>query len=290
MALVTGATAGIGRQAALDLACRGVRVLVHARNRERGEPVVAELRRASGNDGVDLVVGDLASRSGVEALAGEVRDRAGQLDILINNAGVFMKERVLTEDGFETTFATNHLAPFLLTGHLLDTLERARSARIINVASMAHEGGRLDFDNLQGERFYDGFSAYALSKLANVLFTMELAERLRDTAITVNCLHPGVVTTRLLTEGFGLTGIPVERSTRCLLHLALAPEVQGITGAYFVDCRPASMATLAREALARGAFWEQTERLVGPFRAGAAAPPGWPGQGSQRPPGRDPGQ
>jgi NAD(P)-dependent dehydrogenase (short-subunit alcohol dehydrogenase family) len=274
IALVTGAMAGIGRQAALDLACRGVRVLAHARSRERGEPVVAELRRASGNDGVSLVVGDLASLAGVQALADDVRDQAERLDLLINNAGVFMKERVLTEDGFETTFATNHLAPFVLTGQLLGTLERARAARIINVASMAHEGGRLDFDNLQGELFFDGFSAYALSKLANVLFTMELAERLRDTAITVNCLHPGVVTTRLLTEGFGLTGIPVERSTRCLLHLALAPEVQGVTGAYFVDCRPASMATLAREALVRGAFWEHTESLVGPFtvRRGPAPP------------------
>jgi NAD(P)-dependent dehydrogenase (short-subunit alcohol dehydrogenase family) len=267
IALVTGAMAGIGRQAALDLACRGVRVLAHARSRERGEPVVAELRRASGNDGVGLVVGDLATRAGVEALAGDVRNQTERLDLLVNNAGVFMKERILTEDGFETTFATNHLAPFMLTGQLLGTLERARAARIINVASMAHEGGRLDFDNLQGELFFDGFSAYALSKLANVLFTMELAERLRDTAITVNCLHPGVVTTRLLTEGFGLTGIPVERSTRCLLHLALAPEVQGITGAYFVDCRPASMATLAQEALVRGAFWEHTESLVGPFPA-----------------------
>jgi NAD(P)-dependent dehydrogenase (short-subunit alcohol dehydrogenase family) len=144
-------------------------------------------------------------------------------------------------------------------------LEAAPAARVINVASMAHEGGRLDFDNFQGERFFDGYSAYALSKLANVLFTLELAERLSETSITVNCLHPGVVTTRLLTEGFGMTGIPVERSSRCPVHLALSPQLQGITGAYFVDCRPAPVAKLARESGVRGKFWEHSESLVGPF-------------------------
>ena len=263
--LVTGSTAGIGRQAALDFARLGLRVLVHARDRARGEPVLEALARASGSRNRGLVVGDLASLAGVAALARSVRSQAERLDILINNAGVFRRERTLTEDGFETTFAVNHLAPFLLTGLLLDLLEPSPAGRIIHVASMAHLGARLDFDNLQGERFYEGFNAYALSKLANVLFTLELAERLRGTPITVNCLHPGVVTTRLLTEGFGITGIPVERSTRCLLHLALAPVLEGVTGQYFVDCRPAPPAPLARESGIRGAFWRATERLV-PFR------------------------
>ena len=263
--LVTGSTAGIGRQTALDLARLGARVLLHARDHARGEPVLEDLRRASGNRSMELVVGELASLAGVAALARSVRARTGRLDILINNAAVFRKERTWTEDGFETTFAVNHLAPFLLTGLLMEALEAAPGARIINVASMAHAGARLDFDNLQGERFYDGFSAYDLSKLANVMFTLELAERLRGSAVTANCLHPGVVTTRLLTEGFGITGIPVERSTRCLLHMALSPLMAGVTGQYFVDSRPAAPAPMAREWGIRGKLWECTESLVGPF-------------------------
>lgn len=273
--LVTGGTAGIGRQLALDFAGTGAHVLVHARSAARGAPVVEELRRATGNPEVGLVVGDLGALEGVRTLAQSVREHTGSLDVLVNNAGVFMKERILTPDGFETTFAVNHLAPFLLTGLLMDLLEAPPAARIINVASMAHEGGRLEYDNLNGEHFYDGFSAYALSKLANVMFTLELAERLKGTSITANCLHPGVVSTRLLAQGFGLTGIPVERSTRCLLFLALAPELEGVTGKYFVDCRPAPPATLAREAGVRGRFWEHTESLVGAFRAGRTpVPPG----------------
>ena len=272
--LVTGSTAGIGRQTALDLARTGARVLVHARSRTRGEPVLEGLKRASGNPSVELVVGDFTSLCGVRALAREVQEKVDHLDVLINNAAVFMKARTLTEDGFESTFAVNYLAHFLLTGLLMDLLEAAAAARIINVASMAHESACLDFDNLQGERFYEGCGAYALSKLGNVLFTLELAERLKGTPITVNCLHPGVVTTQLLTEGFGITGIPVERSSRCLTYLAGSPHLQGVTGTYFEDCRPAPVAALARESGVRGRFWEQTESLVGAFRAGRIpAPP-----------------
>jgi NAD(P)-dependent dehydrogenase (short-subunit alcohol dehydrogenase family) len=199
----------------------------------------------------------------MRALALEVGERVGHLDVLVNNAAVFMKERVLTVDGFETTFAVNHLAPFLLTGLLLEPLRAARAARVVNVSSMAHEAAHLDFDNLQGERRFDGFGAYALSKLANVLFTLELAERLQATAITANCLHPGVVTTKLLTRGFGITGIPVERGSRIVTHLALDPGLEGVTGNYFMECRPAPPAVLARESGVRRAFWELTESLVG---------------------------
>jgi NAD(P)-dependent dehydrogenase (short-subunit alcohol dehydrogenase family) len=152
----------------------------------------------------------------------------------------------------------------LVVGDLASLAEvRARAARVVNVSSMAHEAGQLDFDNLQGERRFDGFSAYALSKLANVLFTLEAAERLRFERVTVNCLHPGVVTTKLLTRGFGITGIPVERGSRNVTHLALAPEVAGVTGNYFVACRPAPPAALARQAGVRRAFWELTESLIG---------------------------
>jgi NAD(P)-dependent dehydrogenase (short-subunit alcohol dehydrogenase family) len=273
--LITGATDGIGRQTALDCARQGMHVLVHARTRPRGEPVLEELRAAGPFD-LDLVVGDLSSLEGARSLAREVRERVGHLDVLVNNAAVFMKERVLTADGFETTFAVNHLAPFLLTGLLLEPLLAARAARVVNVSSLAHEAGQLDFDNLQGERRFDGFSAYALTKLANVLFTLELAERLRATGITANCLHPGVVTTKLLTRGFGITGIPVERGSRTVTHLASAPGLEGVTGAYYVECRPAPPAALARDSGVRRAFWELTETLVQtPLNTRSTRPPIW---------------
>jgi len=272
--LVTGATDGIGRQTALDCAGQGMRVLVHARSLERGRPVLDELTQRSGSRNLELVVGDLASLAGVRALAGEVQAKADRLDVLVNNAGVFMKERVLTVDGFEATFAVNHLAPFLLTGLLLPLLEAAREARVVTVASMAHEGAALEFDNLQGERRFSGFGAYALSKLANVLFTLELAERLRPTGITANCLHPGVVTTKLLTQGFGFTGIPVERGSRTVTWLALSGEVRGRTGGYYVDCRPAPVVPQARETGPRVRFWEHTEQLAGRFTSGRPVPPG----------------
>jgi len=271
--LVTGATDGIGRQTALALAREGCRVLVHTRTRDRGLPVMEALERDSGNPLLTLVVGDLNSMAGVRQLAGEVRARTGHLDVLINNAGVFMKDRVLTRDGFETTFAVNYLASFVLTGLLMDHLEAAPAGRVVNVSSMAHEGGRLDFDNFQGERRYDPFGAYALSKLANVMFTLELAERLRGTSVTANCLHPGVVATRLLRDGFGMGGVPVERSTDGLLHLALAPAMTGRTGGYYVRCKPLIPAALALEAGVRERFWEHTEELVGTFRNPDAAAP-----------------
>ena len=272
--LVTGSTDGIGRQTALDCARLGLRVLVHARSPERGRPVLEDLARASGSRDLELVVGDLASLAGVRSLAREVAERVDRLDVLVNNAAVFMKERVLTVDGFETTFAVNHLAPFLLTGLLTPLLEAAPAARVVNVASLAHEGAPLDFDNLQGERRYDGCSAYALSKLANVLFTLELAERFRSAGITANCLHPGVVTTKLLTQGFGFTGIPVERGSRTVTHLALSEAMRGRTGGYYVDCRLAAGAAIARQCGVRGRFWAHTEQLAGPFATcGRSAPP-----------------
>ncbi len=274
--LITGATDGIGRQVALDCLRRGMHVLVHARSRARGQPVLEELK-AVGPGEAELVVGDLASLAEVRALAREVRGRVGHLDVLVNNAAVHMEERVLTVDGFETTFAVNHLAPFLLTGLLLEPLRAARAARVVNVSSMAHEVGQLDFDNLQGERRFDGFNAYALSKLANVLFTLEAAERLRCTAVTANCLHPGVVTTKLLTRGFGITGVPVERGSRIVTHLALAPELEGVTGQYYVECRPALPIACSRESGIRSAFWAFTEGLVGqsPLNTRSTRAPIW---------------
>jgi len=272
--LVTGATDGIGRQTALNLVRHGARVLVHGRNQARAESAVAELKAASGLTDLEPVFGDFASLAQVRSLAEAIRTRTGRLDVLVHNAGVYMKSRTTTQDGLETTFQVNHLAPFLLTHLLLDRLEAAPSARVVVVSSVAHQGGYLDFKNLQGEKVFDGYSAYALSKLANLLFAMELAERLRGTRITVNALHPGVISTKLLRAGFHMDGAGVEQGARTSTYLATSAEVQAVTGHYFMDCKPTACSSYVEDALLRHRFWEHCEGLAGlaaQERIGAAA-------------------
>ncbi len=184
--LVTGSTDGIGKQTALELARLGAHVLVHGRSQERAAAARDEIRRQVDNAQVAEIVGDLASLGEVRQLAATLQQRYDRLDVLINNAGVFMNERRLTEDGLEMTFAVNHLAPFLLTQLLMNSLRAAPKARIITVSSVAHQRARVDFYNLQGERNFNGYGAYALSKLWNILFKYELAERLAGTGITAN--------------------------------------------------------------------------------------------------------
>ncbi|MFN7134432.1 MAG: SDR family oxidoreductase, partial [Myxococcales bacterium] len=258
--LVTCATDGIGRQTALELVRRGARVLVHGRDPEK----TARTAEALAKDGrAEPLVADLASLAQVRQLAREVEGRTGQLDVLLNNAGVFMNERRLTADGFETTFAVNHLAPFLLTNLLRPLLERTPGARVVTVSSVAHHRGQLDFGNLQGERRFDGYGAYALSKLANVLFTLELAERLAGSGVTANCLHPGVITTKLLKAGFGMSGAPVASGAATSVYLATSDEVRGVSGKYFADCQEAPLAPAAGDADARRRLWDESARLVG---------------------------
>ena len=260
--LVTGATDGIGKQTALNLVRQGARVLVHGRSLLRAEAAVAELKSASGMSDLEPVAGDFSSLIQVRALAEEVRSRVDCLEVLVHNAGVYMKSRVLTEDGLETTFQVNHLAPFLLSHLLLDRLAAAPAARVVVVSSVAHQGGYIDFQNLQGEKQFDAYSAYALSKLANLLFAVELADRLRGTRITVNALHPGVIGTKLLKAGFGMDGADVERGARTSTYLSTSSEIQGTTGGYFMDCKPTACSLYVGDPLLRHRFWEYSEGLV----------------------------
>lgn len=261
--LVTGATDGIGHQTAVELARLGHSVGVHGRSPAKVQKTVEQVKRVSGNPHVEGFIADLASLEQVRALAAEVRKRLPRLDVLLNNAGVYMHERVLTADRLETTFQVNHLATMSLTLELLPLLKDSAPSRVVTVSSIAHRRGALALDDLQLERGFDGYRAYANSKLANVLFTFELAARLEGTGVTANCLHPGVIGTKLLREGFGSDGASVEEGAATSVYLATSEDVAHVTGKYFVSSREAQVAEPARDASLQRALWEESERLLG---------------------------
>ncbi len=257
--LLTGATDGIGRTAALELARRGARLLLHGRNAAKLQAIAGEVRALGAQ--VATIRADFASLAEVRAMAAEVLAEHAPIDVLVNNAGVYMTELRHTIDGFETTFAVNHLAPFLLTELLLPSLPA--HGRILNTSSIAHTRGELDFENLNAERGFDGYATYALSKLANVLHTVELARRLGPVP-TVNALHPGVVSTKLLKKGFGIEGPDsLEQGAETTVFLALDPSVAEVTGRYFRQCREARTSTWAADAAACERFYEVSRTMVG---------------------------
>ena len=282
--LVTGATDGIGRATALGLARLGARLLVHGRDPERVAAAARETA-AAGPERADGFVADLSVQDEVRRLAKQVRRAAPRLDVLVNNAGVYMRDRRLTPDGIEQTFAVNVLAPFLLTQLLLEALEAAAPSRVVNVASMAHSHARLDLAALTGGGSWHGGEAYGASKLALVLLTAESAERLAGLGVTVNSLHPGVVRTKLLRAGWPygtVTGGAVDRGARTSIYLAASPEVEGVTGLYFAQSRPAQPSPLVHDRALRRRLWGECLRLTGlvPQGAGAAAGAGRGGAGS----------
>jgi NAD(P)-dependent dehydrogenase (short-subunit alcohol dehydrogenase family) len=238
---------------------------VHGRDEGKAKRAVDELRRDTDAGTLEPIAADLGRLEAVRALAETLRARQPGLDVLVNNAGVFMQQRVLTADGLETTFAVNHLAPFLLSQLLLESLKARPQPRIVNVSSNTHRSARVDFDNLQGERHYDGYAAYALSKLGNVLFTLALARRLAQegSPVAVNALHPGVIHTNLLRAGWGSGGAKAEAGAATPAYLALDEAVAGKSGLYFVDKRPSPPAPQALDEGLQERFWEASARLVG---------------------------
>jgi NAD(P)-dependent dehydrogenase (short-subunit alcohol dehydrogenase family) len=268
LTLITGATDGIGKQTALDLARRGHEVILHGRAPARIEAAKAWLLGEAPGAVVHTVCADLSSLAEVRRAAGEVLGRFERLDVLIHNAGVFAQTRTLSADGFELTFAVNHLAPFALTQALLPLLKASatptRAARVVTVSSIAHQRGRLRMDDLQLEQgAYDGYQAYAASKLANVLFSNALARRVDPAQVTSNSLHPGVITTKLLKAGFNMTGASLEEGAATSVFLAAAQEVSKVTGAYFVASRAVEPSRLALEVAAQDQLWDASARLVG---------------------------
>lgn len=261
--LITGSTDGIGKQAAIQLARQGATVLLHGRNERKGKQIAQEIKDKTGNQKIDFFQADLASLQQVRQLAEAIKNRYDKLHVLINNAGVFETTLRKSADGFEMTFAVNHLAPFLLTCLLIDLLHRSAPARIVNVSSMAHSR-ELDFQNLQGEKHYSGYTAYAYSKLANILFTFKLARLLDKNKITANCLHPGVINTKLLHAGWGLGGASTEQGARILTYLASSPEVAGVTGKYFYEMQgPTNPAAIAYDEEVQDRLWQLSEQWTG---------------------------
>ena len=262
-AVVTGATDGIGKETAFELAKRGFRVLVHGRNEAKAEAAAKEIASRVKDARVEPVYGNLGSLAEVRALAAQISEKAPSLDVLVNNAGVFAKERSLTVDGFELSMGVNHFAPFLLSLLVLPAMRAPGDARIVNVSSVAHNRGRIPFDDLTFERSFDGYAAYAASKLANVLFTHALARRLVGTSITTNALHPGVITTKLLKTGFGVDGASLEQGAATSVKLASDPSLAKTSGKYFSDEREATSSKASHDQNDEERLWDLSVSLTG---------------------------
>jgi NAD(P)-dependent dehydrogenase (short-subunit alcohol dehydrogenase family) len=268
--LITGGTSGIGKAAATALAAAGAEVVVAGRNKERGEAAVGEIRRGSGSEKVSLMLEDLAVQAEVRELAGEFKARYARLDVLVNNAGLIQSRRTETPEGIELTLAVNHLAPFLLTNLLLEVLKRSAPSRIITVSSEARRHAEIDFDDLQSRR-YRAFPVYGMTKLANILFTYELAERLRGIGVVANCLHPGGVNTNfgnynrslgiLLFRAFQPFMRTPEQGADTIVYLASSPEAGRMSGKYLMDRKEVSPAQPRDEALQQR-LWEVSEELT----------------------------
>lgn len=271
--LVTGANSGIGKEIARGLAAAGGRVLMVARDRERGEAARAELAVSTGNQAVELLVYDLSSQRQIRELAAKVIDDDHRLDVLVHSAGLTLGKRILTEDGIETTFAVNHLAPFLLTNLLLKKLKESAPSRIVTVASDAHRGATIDIDDPNGEDGFSCWRAYGQSKLGNILFTRELARRLRGTGVTATCLHPGVVRSGFGRQGpgfiriyFKIAGIFLlspQEGADTALWLASSPEVEGASGGYYERRSLANPSPAARDPEAAKRLWRLSEEMTG---------------------------
>ena len=275
--LITGATNGIGRAAAVGLAKLGATVIVAGRSEGRAKATVDHIKVKTGNPNVDFLLADLSVQKQVRGLADAFKSRYGRLDVLVNNAAAIFFRRQLSADGIEMNFAVNHLAYFLLTNLLLDTLKASAPARVINVASNSHRNKHLDFDNLELNRGYWAGKAYGRSKLCNLYFTYELARRLDGTGVTVNAMHPGFVRTnmaanngwvvRLFLPLVHRNSLTPEQGARTIVYLASSPDVEGVTGKYFVREREVASDPISYDESAARRLWEVSEEMTDPHPA-----------------------
>ncbi len=271
--VVTGASDGVGKETAARIAEAGATMILVCRNPTKGRAVAERMRREAGNEAISVLKADLSSFDEVRRVAGKIRERCDRLDVLLNNAGALFMQRRESTDGIEMTWALNHLSYFLFTHELLDLLKASAPARIVNVASAAHHRGTINFDNLEGHSSYSGRNAYAQSKLANILFTSELARRIAGSGITANALHPGFVRTRIGSNNGLLvrlvirammrtSGISVADGGKTSVYLATSPDVEGVSGGYYDRCAPArSSPESLDESIARRLWQVSAERI-----------------------------
>ncbi len=271
--LITGANSGIGKATAIELAAKGYQIVFIARNQEKAEAVKNEIISSSGNSNVDFINGDLLSLTQVRKSAEMFKEKYQKLDVLINNAGVCLPERKITRDGFEEMFQINHLSHFLLTNLLLDLLKKSDESRIINVSSAGYKMGKFDPENLQSEKKFSSFSTYCDTKLLNILFTFKLAEQMKETGITVNALHPGVVRTNFAGELKGFFGllnkmfkpflISPKKGAATSVYLASSEEVRNITGKYFEKCKAVVPKNEFINSANQKLLWEKSAQFSG---------------------------
>jgi NAD(P)-dependent dehydrogenase (short-subunit alcohol dehydrogenase family) len=262
--LITGSTDGIGKATAHKLMSLDTEVVLHGRDRQKCERVQRELVKITGNTVPDMVIADLSSQDQILQMANEITSRYDRLEVLINNAGTYQPERLLTHDGVEKTFAVNYLAPFLLTRLLFPLLRKSAPSRIVTVASSAHEDvRRIDWDNLPAQEHYDAWGAYALSKFADIAFTYTLSRMAKGSGVTVNCLHPGVTDTKLLRSAFpGYPAITPEEGARTSVYLAISKKVTGLSGLYLDNGKPARSSDLTYDHSVQGRLWRIAEDLT----------------------------
>ena len=271
--LVTGATAGIGRITATALAAHGSELVIHGRNQEKAEITVNQIKAETGNDQVSYLLADFSDLDQVRNLAAEFQEKFDHLHVLVNNAGAFFNKRIPTSYDVEMTFLINHLAPFLLTNLLLETLKNSSPARIVNISSEGHRQGKIDFNDLGFEKGYFGMKAYGRSKLANILFTYELARHLEGTGVTVNALHPGHIATDIWKNDFGVMGpvlkwfmsriaLSPEEGAENSIFLATSPEVEGIHGKYFIKNEPAQSSPTSYDEEIAHRLWKLSTELT----------------------------
>jgi retinol dehydrogenase 12 len=269
-AIITGATSGIGRVTAIAIAREGARLVLPVRSIEKGKALLDEIEKETGNTSIEIMHCNLASLDSVRKFSEDFQKKYDKLHLLINNAGLWESKRKESDDGFEMNFAVNHLAPFLMTNLLLDTIKKSAPARIIGVSSTAHKYGKMRFSDLEGKKSWGSMQSYGQSKLANILFTRRLAKELEGSGVTANCLHPGVVNTQLFNKlpGFiqkvsSLFMITPEKGAQTSIYLATSPEVENITGEYFDKKKIAKTTAHARDMQVADTLWEASMEYCG---------------------------
>src|SRR2546422_3656791 len=271
--MVTGANSGIGKATAMGLAEMGATVILVCRSKEKGEAALSEIREKSGNNSLALMLADMSSMRSVRQLASEFRSKYDRLHVLVNNAGLFMFTPTTSGDRLENTFEVDSLSHFHLTGLLIDLLKASAPSRLVEVSSVAHYNGHIDFDDLQGEKGYGGWKAYSQAKLAQVLFTYELARRLKGTGVTANCLHPGAVATNIWSKPLGRAGF-IAKITRLFMmgpeggaetpiYLASSPDVEGVSGKYFTKKKEKESSKESSDEQVARRLWRVSEELTG---------------------------